>query len=240
VRASPCPRSPERAASRSSIFYYPWYGTPAHNGVWEHWDQNGHAPPLDVYSPYWPALGLYSSSQTGVLARQMREIAAAGVDEVAPTTGRRCAARPGRPASLRRHRPCRLRGRGPFRRDLHLRLPRVPGRRVRAALRGGARGPAALRPERRARVRCKSRGGNDSVSLTPQRGDLRRPLGVRARCASGPGHDHELQRMGRGHPDRAARGAAGYSSYDDAGGLRCAPAQDAYLSRTAYWARRFR
>jgi Glycosyl hydrolase family 99 len=27
-------------AGTVAIFYYPWYGTPAHDGAWEHWSQN--------------------------------------------------------------------------------------------------------------------------------------------------------------------------------------------------------
>ena len=65
-----------------AIFYYPWYGTPLHDGVWSHWNQNGHRPPADVYSRYFPAIGPYSSGDPSVVRRQMGEIAAAGVNEV--------------------------------------------------------------------------------------------------------------------------------------------------------------
>jgi len=65
-----------------AIFYYPWYGTPALDGAWAHWNQNGHRPPRDVYSRYYPAQGPYSSSDPAVLDRQMAEIAGAGIDEV--------------------------------------------------------------------------------------------------------------------------------------------------------------
>jgi hypothetical protein len=64
-----------------SIFYYPWYGTPARDGSWTHWYAPG-AAPLDVASNYFPARGLYSSSDQRVVRAQMREIAAAGVREV--------------------------------------------------------------------------------------------------------------------------------------------------------------
>ncbi len=73
---------PSARAATVSIFYYPWYGTPAHDGVWEHWGQNRHTPPHDVYSRYYPARGAYSSSSRAVVDAQMAEIAAAGVDEV--------------------------------------------------------------------------------------------------------------------------------------------------------------
>jgi len=69
-------------AGTVAIFYYPWYGTPQHDGTWQHWNQNGHTPPLDVYSRYFPANGPYSSDDPKTVARQMSEIASAGVDEV--------------------------------------------------------------------------------------------------------------------------------------------------------------
>jgi glycoprotein endo-alpha-1,2-mannosidase len=69
------------ADPRVSIFYYPWYGTPALDGGWAHWYAPG-STTLDVASNYFPARGLYSSSDTRVVRAQMREIASAGVQEV--------------------------------------------------------------------------------------------------------------------------------------------------------------
>ena len=69
-------------AATVSIFYYPWYGTPAHDGGWEHWNQNSHQPPADLYSRFYPAQGPYSSSDARVVDRQMAEIHAAGIDEI--------------------------------------------------------------------------------------------------------------------------------------------------------------
>ncbi len=69
-------------AGTVSIFYYPWYATPAVDGVWKHWDQNWHQPPGDLYSSYFPALGPYSSGDPAVVERQMSQIAGAGIDEV--------------------------------------------------------------------------------------------------------------------------------------------------------------
>jgi glycoprotein endo-alpha-1,2-mannosidase len=66
-----------------SIFYYPWYGTAARDGSFEHWAQRGHAPPDDIASNYYPAAGPYSSSDRLTVAKQMDEIRSAGVDEVA-------------------------------------------------------------------------------------------------------------------------------------------------------------
>jgi hypothetical protein len=68
---------------RVSAFYYPWYGTPALDGAYQHWSQNGHTPPNDIASSYYPARGIYSSSDRLVLGAQMDEIEAAGIDEVA-------------------------------------------------------------------------------------------------------------------------------------------------------------
>ena len=69
-------------AATVSIFYYPWYGTPSHDGAWEHWNQNDHLPPSRLYSRFYPAFGPYSSSDARVVDQQMAEIRAAGVDEV--------------------------------------------------------------------------------------------------------------------------------------------------------------
>jgi glycosyl hydrolase family 99 len=66
----------------AAIFYYPWYGTPARDGGYQHWAQNAHRPPADVASDFYPARGAYSSSDPAVIAGQMREIASAGIREV--------------------------------------------------------------------------------------------------------------------------------------------------------------
>jgi hypothetical protein len=72
-----------RADVRVSAFYYPWYATSAYDGSYQHWSQRGHTPPNDIASAYYPARGLYSSSDGLVIALQMREIAGAGIDEIA-------------------------------------------------------------------------------------------------------------------------------------------------------------
>jgi hypothetical protein len=69
-------------AGTVAVFYYPWYGTPTGDGGWQHWNQNGHRPPGDVYSRFYPAQGPYSSSDPAIVSQQMAEIAAAGIDEV--------------------------------------------------------------------------------------------------------------------------------------------------------------
>jgi len=71
-----------RPSARVSIFYYPWYGTPARDGSYEHWQQGGHLPPSDIASDFYPARGAYSSDNPHVVDAQMRELASAGVGEV--------------------------------------------------------------------------------------------------------------------------------------------------------------
>jgi hypothetical protein len=65
-----------------AIFYYAWYGTPGRDGQWQHWDQEGAQPPVDLGSSFYPARGPYSSDDTAVVAAQMREIAEAGIDTI--------------------------------------------------------------------------------------------------------------------------------------------------------------
>src|SRR5438067_224339 len=67
-----------------SIFFYPWYATPATapRTGYRHWEQNGHSPPDDIGANFYPAGGLYSSLDPAVLGHQARQMAAAGVDTV--------------------------------------------------------------------------------------------------------------------------------------------------------------
>jgi glycoprotein endo-alpha-1,2-mannosidase len=67
----------------TSIFYYPWWGTPKRDGSFLHWNQDGHVPPVgDLASSFYPARGPYSSSNWKLLRAQMKDIAGAGVREV--------------------------------------------------------------------------------------------------------------------------------------------------------------
>jgi len=70
------------AGGEVAIFYYPWYGTPARDGAWQHWQQNGNAPPFQIASGWFPVRGPYSSSDLTVVRAQMREIASTGVQTV--------------------------------------------------------------------------------------------------------------------------------------------------------------
>jgi len=70
------------ASPTVSIFYYPWYGTPSLDGSYRHWSQDGHDPPDDIAAAYYPAEGVYSSSDRAVVAQQMAEIRSAGVNQV--------------------------------------------------------------------------------------------------------------------------------------------------------------
>src|SRR2546430_1081288 len=78
-----CAPTPALAGARVSAFYYPWYSTASHDGSYAHWGQRGHAPPDDIASAYYPARGLYSSSDRLVLGAQMDDVARAGIDELA-------------------------------------------------------------------------------------------------------------------------------------------------------------
>jgi glycoprotein endo-alpha-1,2-mannosidase len=77
------PAAASAADVRVSAFYYPWYGTTSEDGTFQHWSQHGHTPPDDIASSYYPARGLYSSSDQLVVSAQMDEIRAAGIDEIA-------------------------------------------------------------------------------------------------------------------------------------------------------------
>jgi glycoprotein endo-alpha-1,2-mannosidase len=69
-------------APKTAIFFYPWYSNMRHDGHYSHWTQGGHTPPFDIASAFFPARGPYSSGDPRVLRAQMKDIAAAGVDEV--------------------------------------------------------------------------------------------------------------------------------------------------------------
>ena len=66
-----------------SAFYYPWFGTSPEDGGYAHWAQNGHAPPVDIASNYYPVYGPYSSSNAAVISTQLFELQRAGIDELA-------------------------------------------------------------------------------------------------------------------------------------------------------------
>ena len=83
-------------SARVGIFYYPWFGTPQRDGRYLHWQQGGMRPPFQVASSYFPARGLYSSSDTLVVDAQMREIAGAGVGTVITSWWGRGSAEDGR------------------------------------------------------------------------------------------------------------------------------------------------
>lgn len=67
---------------QSAIFFYPWYSNMRHDGGFAHWTQGGHQPPFDLASQFYPVRGPYSSADPRVLRAQMRDISAAGIDEV--------------------------------------------------------------------------------------------------------------------------------------------------------------
>ncbi|HEY4621025.1 MAG TPA: hypothetical protein VIG93_04935, partial [Gaiellaceae bacterium] len=55
--------------------------TPVRDGRWAHWYVEHDGAPV-LSTPYFPSRGLYSSSNAKIVAAQMREIAAAGVETV--------------------------------------------------------------------------------------------------------------------------------------------------------------
>ena len=65
-----------------AIFYYPWYGTEARDGSWQHWQQHGNHPPKQIASGWMPVRGAYSSSDLAVTQAHMHEIAEVGVQTV--------------------------------------------------------------------------------------------------------------------------------------------------------------
>ena len=77
------PLSDPEPAAKAVIFYYPWYGTPAHDQGWFHWDYPGVVPPVDITSPYYPQLGAYSVSDPLVLAQHMAWLRQARVGVIA-------------------------------------------------------------------------------------------------------------------------------------------------------------
>ena len=71
-----------RGAGETSIFFYPWWGTPKHDGKYLHWNQAQHLPPADLASTFYPARGPYSSADLKILRAQLAEIRGIGIDEV--------------------------------------------------------------------------------------------------------------------------------------------------------------
>jgi hypothetical protein len=78
------PRPAVSQPAEVSIFFYPWYATPATapRTGYRHWEQNDHTPPMDIGANFYPADGLYSSLAPATLAKQARQMAASGVDTV--------------------------------------------------------------------------------------------------------------------------------------------------------------
>lgn len=67
-------------SSKTHIFYYPWYGSPAVHGSYRHWPQGGHQPPQDIGADLYPSLGPYDSGDFGgAVDQHMAWIQRAGV-----------------------------------------------------------------------------------------------------------------------------------------------------------------
>lgn len=79
-------------SSRVHAFYYPWYGNPATDGDWYHWnhvivsrdgENRHHEPPEDIGANFYPAMGLYSSNAEADVNTHMEHLRKAGVGVVA-------------------------------------------------------------------------------------------------------------------------------------------------------------
>jgi glycoprotein endo-alpha-1,2-mannosidase len=66
-------------ASNVTAFFYAWYGSDAHDTSWRHWNQNGHKPPDDIASIYYPEDGAFSSRDPAILAKQMAQLRSAHI-----------------------------------------------------------------------------------------------------------------------------------------------------------------
>ena len=66
----------------TAIFYYPWFSNPTRDGSWAHWyvERAGSGPVLSTR--YYPARGLYSSSNAKIVSAQMQDIVVAGIRTV--------------------------------------------------------------------------------------------------------------------------------------------------------------
>lgn len=76
------------------VFYYPWYGSPAVDGRYLHWNHRllphwkpevaarypsgRHMPPDDIGASFYPRLGPYSSRNPAVIEDHMRQIRSSG------------------------------------------------------------------------------------------------------------------------------------------------------------------
>jgi len=81
------------------IFYYPWYGSPEHDGQYLHWNhrylphwhqaitdrfpKGRHNPPDDIGASFYPQLGCYSSRDHRVIQLHMKMLRQAGVGVMA-------------------------------------------------------------------------------------------------------------------------------------------------------------
>ncbi|WP_203972350.1 discoidin domain-containing protein [Planotetraspora silvatica] len=73
------PQQPPGLSANVHLFYYPWYGSPAVNGSYRHWQQGGHNPPADIGANLYPKLGAYDSGDlTRVVSQQMAWVKQSG------------------------------------------------------------------------------------------------------------------------------------------------------------------
>lgn len=87
AQSAPAPVQVAGGALERSVvaFYYGWYGNPAFDDAWIHWNDRrlGIRPPGDISSDYYPQLGAYSSRDPAVLRQHMRWLRQARVGVIA-------------------------------------------------------------------------------------------------------------------------------------------------------------
>jgi len=84
------PHAADTPSLRLHAFYYPWYGTPEHDGEYVHWrhdvmgdgTQQTYPGGDSIGADFYPVGGCYSSSDPAVLHRHMRQLRDAGIGVV--------------------------------------------------------------------------------------------------------------------------------------------------------------
>lgn len=81
-------------SDRLHAFYYTWYGNPATDGQWSHWnhqisrpqgDGGNYSPPENIGANFYPANGLYSSNSPDDTLTHMKQLKASGAGVIAVT-----------------------------------------------------------------------------------------------------------------------------------------------------------
>ncbi len=86
----------QAGGGRVTAFYYPWYGTPALDGAYQHWSQDGHNPPDDIASAFYPVPASTRPPTCSWSRSRCRRSEDAGIDEIAVSWWGRGSAEDGR------------------------------------------------------------------------------------------------------------------------------------------------